>query len=134
VARDVILSACATVVEFFAGWDLASNFYPGYYSDYDYQDGIEEAPPPAVSEAAVTPPPATPSKPPEALVMELRGDQWVRLTSFAPMEIGGQSNEAQAGQSSSPTQTKRPLLPFERKRPANYQRQCSYFATDIAKK
>jgi len=93
----------------FAGSDLAPNYYPGYYSDYAYENGIEEAPPPAVSEAAATPPPATPSKPPEALVMELRGDHWVRLTSFGPMEIGGQSNEAQSGQSSAPTQTKRPV-------------------------
>ena len=102
----------------FAGSDLAPNYYPGYYSDYDYQDGIEEAPPPVVSEAAATPPPATPSKPPEALVMELRGDHWVRLTSFGPMDIGGQSNEAQSGQSSAPTQTKRPVASIRTQAPS----------------
>lgn len=69
------------------------NYYPDYYSDYDSDEGYV-APPPAqiILQAAATPAPATLQvKPPESLVVELRGDHWVRLTGYGASEIGGQS-------------------------------------------
>ncbi|HEY6128825.1 MAG TPA: hypothetical protein VIW23_11635 [Candidatus Acidoferrum sp.] len=75
----------------FPGYGFAPNYYPYYYSDYDYdgQEGIGEAPPPApvLTQPAAPAPPANAAKPADSVVMELRGDRWVRLTSSGPMEI-----------------------------------------------
>ena len=84
----------------FAGSGFGPNYYPyydsgyypydsSYYPDYDYQDESGEAPPPFRAQAAPAPP-ANVSKAPEALVMELRGDHWVRLTSYGPMAVSGE--------------------------------------------
>jgi hypothetical protein len=90
----------------FAGLGYGPNYYPyfdgyydsDYYSDYDSQDATVEAPPsPFRAQAAAPAPPANPPKPAESLVMELRGDHWVRLTSYGPMDIPGQSSELQSG-------------------------------------
>jgi hypothetical protein len=89
----------------FAGSGYGPNYYPyydgyydsGYYSDYDSQDAGREEPQPFRAPTAAPAQPATPSKPAESLVMELRGDHWVRLTSYGPMDIPGQSGEAQSG-------------------------------------
>jgi hypothetical protein len=71
----------------FVGSGFGPNYYPyydsaDYYPDYDSQNEVGEAPPA---------PPASPAKPPESLVMELRGDHWVRLTSHGPMETSEES-------------------------------------------
>src|ERR1700719_2130846 len=75
----------------FLGSGYGPNYYPyydgyydsGYYSDYDSQDaGSQEPPPPFRAQTAAPAPPANPPKPAESLVMELRGDHWVRLTSY----------------------------------------------------
>jgi hypothetical protein len=88
----------------FAGSGYGPNYYPyydgyydsGYYSDYDSQDTAGEEPPPPFRAQTASPAlPANPPKPPESLVMELRGDHWVRLTSYGPMDIPGQSGEPQ---------------------------------------
>jgi hypothetical protein len=58
-----------------------------YYPDYDYNDGsADEAPPPA---ARATAQPATPEtlRAADSIVMELRGDHWVRLTTTGPVEV-----------------------------------------------
>ena len=90
----------------FAGSGYGPNYYPyydgyydsDYYSDYDSQDAAgEEPPPPFRGQTAAPAPPATATKPAESLVMELRGDHWVRLTSYGPMDIPGQSGELQSG-------------------------------------
>lgn len=63
-----------------------------FYDPFDETDGGGEPPPgPIVMQvgAPVSPAP-TQAKASESLVMELRGDHWVRLTSFGPQELGGQ--------------------------------------------
>ncbi len=84
----------------FAGSGFAPNYYPyydtyydsDYYPDYDSQDQVGEAPPPPFrAQSAAPASPANQPKPPESLVVELRGDHWVRLTSYGPMEIAGES-------------------------------------------
>jgi hypothetical protein len=108
----------------FAGSGFAPNYYPyypyydsgyypydsDYYPDYDYQDEAGEAPPlPFRTQAAAPASPANAPKPPESLVMELRGDHWVRLTSYGPMEIPGQSGEPQSGAASGTARAKGPV-------------------------
>lgn len=64
-------------------------FYPFY--PYDYDDGSAPPPPPPQrfqpeqSETAAQPPVS--AKPAESMVVELRGDRWVRLTSSGPQEV-----------------------------------------------
>ena len=91
-----------------------SNYYPyyfsDYYPDYDPQDETAQAPPAPFRVQPAAPMPAANSpKPPESLVMELRGDHWIRLTSFGPMEIAGQSSEPQSERASGPVQAKVPV-------------------------
>jgi hypothetical protein len=66
-------------------------YYPDYYPDYgpayDNDEGADAPPPPV--RAAQPAPPAENSKPADSVVMELRGDHWVRLTSTGPVEILG---------------------------------------------
>jgi hypothetical protein len=107
----------------FAGSGFGPNYYPyydsgyypydsDYYPDYDYQDEAGEAPPPPFRVQTAAPaPPANPPKPPEALVMELRGDHWVRLTSYGPMAIAGEAGESQSGRVSGPAQASSELPP-----------------------
>ena len=68
-------------------------YYPDYYPDYDpaydNDEGAPGAPPPPVRAAAQPAPPAENSKPADSVVMELRGDRWVRLTSTGPVEVVG---------------------------------------------
>jgi hypothetical protein len=65
-------------------------FYPGYgpyfYDpEYDYDEGGPEPAPPAPRTSAPAPQPET-HKAADSVVMELRGDRWVRLTSTGPVE------------------------------------------------
>ena len=95
----------------FAGSRFGPNYYPYYDSDYypfyDSEDEVGEAPPPPFRARAAAPAsPANPPKPPESLVMELRGDHWVRLTSYGPMAIAGEFGEPQSGAASGPAQAK----------------------------
>jgi hypothetical protein len=61
------------------------DYYPFYDSHDDTDDGGEPPPAPIIMQTA-----APPAKPTEPLVMELRGDHWVRLTIYGPQELGGQ--------------------------------------------
>jgi len=63
--------------------------YPAYDSYYNDGEGAVEAPPPPVRAAAQPAAPAENSKPADSVVMELRGDHWVRLTSTGPVEVPG---------------------------------------------
>jgi len=67
------------------------DYYPFYDPFNDTDSGDEPPPAPIVMQAAApaSPPPAQP-KASESLVMELRGDHWVRLTSYGPQEFGSQ--------------------------------------------
>jgi hypothetical protein len=89
---------------------FAPNYYPYYYPDYypysDSEDEIGEAPPAPIRAQTTASPPANPPEPPESLVMELRGDHWVRLTNHGSMEIAGESDEPQSGRSNGPAQAK----------------------------
>jgi len=66
-------------------------FYPGYgpyfYDpEYDYDQGGPEPEPPAPRSSEPASPPET-HKAADSVVMELRGDRWVRLTSTGPVEL-----------------------------------------------
>jgi hypothetical protein len=107
----------------FVGSRFAPNYYPYYDSDYypflDSQDQVGEAPPPPFrAQAAAPASPANPPKPPESLVMELRGDHWVRLTSYGPMAIAGESGEPQSEAASGPAQTKRSVASIRAQAPS----------------
>jgi hypothetical protein len=66
-----------------------SGFGPYFYPDYDSEPGTVELPPQIV--AADSPPASVPS-PPEALVLELQGDHWMRITNHGQSQNGGQSS------------------------------------------
>jgi hypothetical protein len=77
------------------------DYYP-FYDPYDETAGGGEPPPaPTVQVAAPVSPASTQAKTSESLVMELRGDHWVRLTSFGPQELDRQP--ARLSQASRPS-------------------------------
>src|SRR5262245_47441691 len=63
------------------------DLYPYYPYDY-YETGPEAPPPPQryLDEPPIPAAPAPAAKPVESMVVELRGDRWVRLTSAGPQE------------------------------------------------
>jgi hypothetical protein len=79
---------------FLGGYGYASNYYPYY----DTEGGLIEAPPPQIVVQTAAPA-ATASAPKaaESLVMELRGDHWVRLTPYGAQALAEQGDVAQAG-------------------------------------
>jgi hypothetical protein len=81
------------------------DYYP-FYDPYDDTDGGGEPPPaPIVLQAAAPASPApAQAKASESLVMELRGDHWVRLTSYGPQEFGSQPATLQSVSQSPPGQ------------------------------
>jgi len=82
----------------FVGYGFGPNYYPYYNSDYDPNyDNESGAPEPPIRAQVAAP--ASEPKPPESLVMELRGDHWVQLTSHGPMEVAGQAAEPQPAES-----------------------------------
>lgn len=71
--------------------------YPDYYSDYYPEEAPTEAQPPQVvvvernqqrAEA-----PAPPAPPPESLMLELRGNHWVRVTDSGQVMTGSQAGK-----------------------------------------
>lgn len=94
----------------YPGYWYGPNYYPYYDS---YSDGGEqvadEGPEPYITEDAG--PAAAASKPAESVVMELRGDRWVRLTEQGPMEVAGQARETQSGRAGSIAAASRTELP-----------------------
>lgn len=70
-------------------------FYPNYYPYYDspYGEGPDEPTPPlreVPPQAPMAPVVLASTKPVEPLVVELRGDHWVRLTGYGASEITNQ--------------------------------------------
>ncbi len=114
----------ARVVRMHRGQHLYSNslYGPGYYPYYDSEEtGDQNVEPPqriilqSASPAAPAPAPTfAQSKPAEPLVMELRGDHWVRLTPFGPQEVSNASTP-RSGQDQLPVFTaspsEKPALP-----------------------
>jgi hypothetical protein len=74
----------------YAGATYLPWFYPDYY---DYGPDIVEGPPPQTI-VLQTPQPASqavaPPAPVEPLVIELRGDRWVRITGYGEPQAGGE--------------------------------------------
>src|SRR6266853_2810151 len=100
----------------FVGSGFGPNYYPyydsaDYYPDYDPQDEVGEAAPAPLR--APTAAPASPAKPPESLVMELRGDQWVRLTSHGPMETSEESSATESGRAAASVHVKGAAAPTQ---------------------
>jgi hypothetical protein len=92
---------------FFSRYGYGPNYYPGYYpgdySDYSTEVGNGSTPD---SEEEQSVRPAESAKPvaaksPESLVVELRGDHWVRLTSTGPVAIAGVAGAETSGANSS---------------------------------
>ena len=55
--------------------------YPGYYADY--YDGYENEPPPVSAPAPPAAPQAKQEPLPDPVLLELQGNQWVKVSSFA---------------------------------------------------
>jgi hypothetical protein len=70
-------------------------FWPYFFSDYDSEPETVEVPPSQsiVVQAAQPVSPAPVPNPPEALVLELQGDQWVRITNHGVSQIVAQPTE-----------------------------------------
>ena len=75
-----------------------SVLWPYFYSDsdYDYPDEARFGPPEPQRMLNPANSPAPPVKPAESIVVELRGDHWVRLTSYGPSEISGTQSTGHA--------------------------------------
>ena len=76
-----------------------SGFAPYFYSDYDSDSGISEAP--TKQSVERTPPPASPAPvptPPQSLLLELHGDHWVRITNYGQSQTDAQSGEPESQQ------------------------------------
>lgn len=80
-----------------------SVLWPYFYSDsdYDYPDEARFGPPEPQRMLNPANSPAPPAKPAESIVVELRGDHWVRLTSYGPSEISEQATNSRSGDGAS---------------------------------
>lgn len=74
------------------------DYYPDYGSAYD-TPLAQEPPPQMAGVEAASAVPATPAKPSEALVLELQGDHWVRITPYGlPQTVSQTVGQAAAPQ------------------------------------
>ena len=92
-------------------------FWPYYYSDYESssEGPIIEAPPPTVIvQGAQANAQSSVQKPAAALVLELDGDHWVRVTNSGESEIGGASPQAEPVASSTIPQSATTVLTARR--------------------
>jgi hypothetical protein len=72
---------------------FASGYGPYFYSDYDSETGMTEGPPPPYLAAQPAQPASPARSPAESEVLELQGDQWVRLTNYGASQSGGESSQ-----------------------------------------
>ena len=99
---------------FYPGWGYwSSPYFPDYDYDYDYdyydRSATTSTPPQQVIVVEDPVQPATPPKPPELLVLEHQGDQWVRLGLYGQSPTRAQSTQPDSEQASNP-----PSSPAER--------------------
>jgi len=96
---------------FLGGYGYASNYYPYY----DTEGGLIEGPPPQIlGQTAAPAATVTAPKAAESLVMELRGDHWVRLTPYGAQALAEQGDVAQAGAQGGPLVAPRAGVPSRR--------------------
>jgi hypothetical protein len=70
-------------------FNSGSSFASPFYSDYDFDPGQAEGPPPQILlQTAPSPSLSSASVPTESLVLELQGDHWVRLTNYGQSQTG----------------------------------------------
>ena len=75
---------------FFAG----PGYFPYFYPDYGYDQEYSEAPPDQIIEQDAEPAPPAPARvPADALMIELQGDHWVRVTNNGETQVGGESGQ-----------------------------------------
>lgn len=87
----------------FANSAYGPNYYP-YYDSAFGESYADAGPTQIVLETSAPPAPQTyPARPPEALVMELRGDHWVRLTSYGAQEPNASANNSQSSSAGNST-------------------------------
>jgi hypothetical protein len=92
-----------------------SAFGSPFYSDYDFDSGITEEPPPSILQSAPRAFPASSPAPAESVVLELQGDHWVRLTNYGQSQTG-QSTDSDRPSDLSPADrasASRPVPPSE---------------------
>jgi hypothetical protein len=65
-------------------------FGPYFYPEYDSEPGTDQLSPQIV---AADMPPASLPRPPEALVLELHGGRWMRITNYGQSQTGGQFSQ-----------------------------------------
>jgi hypothetical protein len=82
-------------------------YFPGsgyepyyYYSDYDSEPGMGDAPPSWVMVPQAAQPASPAPKPADSLMLELQGDHWVRVTNFGQSQTERQSGQAQGDRGS----------------------------------
>jgi hypothetical protein len=83
-------------------------FY-GYGAPYfsDYGESYEPEPPPPLAVAPTTPVPVLNRGPlPDPVLLELRGNQWVRVTSFSGASFSGSSESGSASATANQSQYK----------------------------
>jgi hypothetical protein len=88
-----------------------SGYAPYFYSDYDSDSG--DAPPPQIfiMQTAQPASPAPTRQPPESLVLELRGDHWVRITNYGQSQTDGQWSQPEPEQASNLAPAPPPATP-----------------------
>lgn len=64
-----------------------SDFYPAYYDDGDYESAAPPLPARAPEPVAV---PLNPQPPPSPALLELQGNQWVKVSSFTMVKQSGE--------------------------------------------
>jgi hypothetical protein len=70
-------------------FNSGSAFASPFYSDYDFDPGQAEGPPPQILlQTAPSPRLTSAPVPTESLVLELQGDHWVRLTNYGQSQTG----------------------------------------------
>ena len=83
-----------------------SGYFPYFYPDYGYDQEYNEVPPDRFIERDAEPEPSAPARvPAEALMIELQGDHWVRVTN------NGRDSKSEESPASSPRSADRVCNP-----------------------